>query len=231
MAFHMGLEIDLTVPIRLAKSIVDIKGDTGEPVFRKASSADILAWRETRRRVYENLMLAERDFVGKSMILSATVKAFQANEIRVEDWKMVDHEFVGRLMASQVKEVKETIQRWMAGELWDRTPLHWIEGERPTYPELLQVSTDLSGALGRYCFAYGIKDKRERVIAAHFDDGRSETYGVAPNRWLLGITSSSKRPFSLKDTRTAIDLVCKQFATEVVGRPTVKREDEQAWLL
>lgn len=231
MAFHMGLEVDLTVPVRLAKSMVDIRDDTREPVFKKTSIVDILAWRETRRRVYENLMLAERDFVGKSMILSATVKAFKANEIRADDWKMVDHEFVGRLMASQVKEVRETIQRWLAGELWDRTPLYWIEGERPSYPELLQVSTDLSGALGRYCFAYGIKDKRERVIAAHFEDGRSETYGVASNWWLLGITSSSKRPFSLKDTRTAIDLVCNQFATEVAGRPTMKREDEQAWLL
>jgi hypothetical protein len=135
-------------------------------------------------------------------------------------------------MSSKVKEVKETIQRWIAGELWDRTPLYWIEGERPSYPELLQISTDLSGALDRYCFAYGIKDKRERVITAHFDDGRSETYGVASNRWLLGITSSSKRPFSLKDTRTALDLICQQFTTEVVGRSTVTREEnEQAWLL
>jgi uncharacterized protein len=232
MAFHMGLAIDLAAPVRLAKSMVDIRGDAREPVFKKDSGVDIRAWRETRRRVYENLMLAERDFVGKSMILSATVKAFQADEIRVDDWKMVDHEFIGRLMSSKVKEVRETIQRWIVGELWDRTPLYWIEGERPSYPELLQISTDLSGALDRYCFAYGIKDKRERVITAHFDDGRSDTYGVVSNRWLLGITSSSKRPFSRQDTRTALDLVCQQFTTEVVGRSTVTREeDEQAWLL
>lgn len=227
MAFHMGLDVDRAAPLRLAKAIVGTKDHTREPIFRSESEADIQSWRITRRRVYEHLMLAERDFVGKVMILSCTVNAFQAGEIVIEDWKMVDHEFIARLLGSHVKEVKDTIQRWLAGELWSCTPLFWMRGQRPSYPDLLKISEEISVHLNRYCFAYGIKDKRERMISAHFDDGRTESYGVDADCWLLGIGSPSRKPFSTKESRFMFDAVCKRFATEVIG----PSRGEQDWLL
>jgi HD superfamily phosphohydrolase len=232
MAFHMGLDVDRRVPSRLAKAIIGINDGTREPIFKSDSEADIQAWRMARRRVYEHLMLAERDFIGKVMILSSTVKAFQAGEIVVDDWKMVDHDFITRLLGSHVREVKDTTQSWLAGDLWSCTPLYWMKGQRPSYPALLEVSGEISTHLNRYCFAYGIKDKRERVISAHFDDGRNETYGNNAERWLLGIGSSNKRPFSTKDVRFMFDAACKSFETEVIGPSSgPEGKDDQAWLL
>jgi HD superfamily phosphohydrolase len=226
MAFHMGLDVDRDTPLLLAKAIVGTNEHTREPIFKGESEPDIQTWRTTRRQVYERLMLAERDFVGKIMILSTTVKAFQAGEIVIEDWKMVDHEFIARLLGSHVKDVKETMQKWLAGELWSCTPLFWMKGQRPSYPDLLRISAEISDALARYCFAYGIKDKRDRRISAHFDDGRMEVYGVNAERWLLGIGSSNRRPFSTKEFRFMFDAVCKSFATEVIG----PSRGEQDWL-
>jgi len=65
------------------------------------------------------------------------------------------------------------------------------------------------------------------MISAHFDDGRTETYGVNAERWLLGIGSSNKKPFSTKEFRFMFDAVCKNFATEVIG----PSRGEQDWLL
>jgi uncharacterized protein len=231
MAFHMGLTIDKGIPLRLAKSIIDVEPAAGEPVFRVGSESDILAWKETRRQVYDHLMLAERDFVGKIMMLSATVRAFQAHELVVEDWKMVDHDFLVRLLQSPTKDVRDTVQRWLAGELWACTPIYWMKGTRPSYPDLLRFSEDLSAQMDRYCFAYGIKEKRERVISAHFEDGRRETYGAKPDQWLFGVASAAKRPFSAKDLRAILDAACARFKTEVIHPAhRLKEKNEQAWL-
>ncbi|WP_316218967.1 MULTISPECIES: HD domain-containing protein [unclassified Bradyrhizobium] len=230
MAFHMGLEFDRGVPLRLAKSIIDVEPEAREPVFRAGSEGDIFAWREMRRRVYDHLMLAEHDFVGKIMILSATVRAFQARELYEEDWKMVDHEFLVRLVESPTKEVRDTAQRWLAGELWVCTPIYWMKGSRPSYPDLLKFSETLSAQMDRYCFAYGIKDKRERVISAHFEDGRRETFGSHSNRWLFGVASSMKKAFSSKETRVVMDAACEAFHTSIVQAAHRAQENEQACL-
>lgn len=230
MAFHMGLELDRGVPLRLAKSIIDVEPEAGEPVFRAESKDDILAWREVRRQVYDHLMLAERDFVGKIMILSATVKAFQARELFEEDWKIVDHDFLVRLVESRTKEVRDTAQRWLAGELWACTPIYWLRGSRPPYPDLLKFSDDLSAQMDRYCFAYGIKEKRERIISAHFDDGRRETFGSKPDQWLFGVASPTRKPFSAKEIRVVTDAACEAFRTSIIQPAHRKEENEQACL-
>jgi uncharacterized protein len=232
MAFHMGLAVDKEIPVRLAKSIIDVEQNTREPIFRTSSSGDIQAWRDIRRQVYDRLMLAERDFVGKVMILSAAVKAFQAKELQLEDWKIVDHSFIARMAESPTKDVRDTVQRWLAGELWVSTPLYWIQGLRPNYPDLLKFSERLSGETERYCFAYGIKDKRERVISAHFDDGRRETYGENSQQWLFGVGSSLKKAFSTREVRLLLDAACEDFGGRVIGLAGgLEGKDEQAWLL
>jgi HD superfamily phosphohydrolase len=89
MAFHMGLPIDREIPRRIAAAMVGLSDERGEPVLRASAQAEIHAWRETRRQVYEHLMLAEQDFIGKLMVLFATVRAYEQGEITPADWSLM----------------------------------------------------------------------------------------------------------------------------------------------
>jgi len=231
MAYHIGLRVDFAVPERLARSLVGVTDSWRQPIFRKEARQFILSWQEARRSVYEHLMLSERDFVGKLMLIFATVRAFEAGEIRTDDWRMFDQQFIGRLLDSAIKEVKETVERWMVGELWVSTPLIWLKGKRPDYPRLLEFSSSLSSALGRTCFAYGIQDKRERAISAHFDNGAAETFGKGSNQWLLGVGSSLRRPFTQRELKSLIENATSSFSTELVHDKTATDPSGQAWLL
>jgi hypothetical protein len=217
MAFHMGLPVDRESPLRLAKAMVGIAGDRGEPVFRANAERDILSWKAMRRDVYQNLMLAERDFIGKVMIISATVGAFRAGEIGEADWHLVDYQFITRLLGSAAPDVHDTAERWIAGELWDCTPLRWMSGERPDYSSLLGFSQRLSETLERPCFAYGIKDKRDRRLTITFDDGSRREYGEDAQQWLLGVGSSKKKAFTKNEIEKAFTLASITFSTEVVS--------------
>jgi hypothetical protein len=150
------------------------------------------------------------------MMLFATVRAYEAGEIKGVDWSLVDHEFLMRLLRSETKDIRDTVQRWIAGDLWGCTPLRWMTGDRPDYPRLLAFSRDLGEAFGRPCLAYGIRDKRERRLVITFDDGSRQVYGENARQWLLGI-GSRKRSFRAKEVEKAFDLACSTFATEVLG--------------
>ncbi len=215
MAFHMGLTVDKAVPVRLARGMVGVTQD-GEPIFRTGAEADIHAWRSTRRDVYQHLMLAERDFVGKLMMLSATVQAYEAGEITSEDWSLIDHAFIMRLLGSKTRVVCETAQRWIAGELWESVPLRWFDGKRPEFTELLAFSRRVSTALDRPCFAYGIKDKRERRVTMTFEDGSRRTAGEDMSRWLFGLGSPKREPFAAREIRVVLDMVRSEFGVETV---------------
>ena len=220
MAFHMGFPVDRATPRRLARAMIGITGEPGEPVFQVTAEADIDSWRQVRRAVYQNLMLAERDFVGKLMILYASVQAYEAGELKSSDWHLVDHDFIVRLLTSETKDVRETAQRWVTGELWDCTPLRWMNGDRPRYPELLKFSKELGEVLGRSCFSYGIKDKRDRRLITVFDDGSRREYGQNPQQWLLGIGSPKRMPFRLKEIERIFDLAHNFFNADVIGQAT-----------
>lgn len=219
MAFHMGLDVDRGVPRRLAKAMVALNPERGEPVFRRSTGTetDIQRWRSTRRSVYEHLMLSERDFTGKLMMLFATVRAYEADEITSSDWALVDHEFVVRLLGSKEPEVVDTVQRWIAGELWERTPLQWMSGDRPDYPSLLTFSRELTETLGRPCFAYAIKDKRDRRLSIAYDDGTRAHYGDTPKQWLLGVGGSRREAFNTADVRKILGRAQEAFHTQLIG--------------
>lgn len=217
MAFHMGLSVERELPSRLARAIVGVTDGHGEPVFQAHAENDILAWKDARRDVYQNLMLAERDFAGKVMMLSATVKAYELGEMGNTDWGLVDHEFLMRLLGSKTREVRETAERWVVGEPWDCTPLRWLSGERPRYPALLSFSHILTEALDRPCFAYGIKDKRDRKLTIAFDDGSRREYGQNASQWLLGVGSPKKRNFSRSEIDKVFNLACTTFFTGFVS--------------
>jgi HD superfamily phosphohydrolase len=216
MAYHLGLEVDRATPIRLAGAIVDCDRD-GAPIFLRKAEKDIQTWRSTRSAVYENLMLAPHDFVGKTMMLYATIRAFEDGEIKILDWSMTDFEYLHRLLSSDVSEAKDAAVRWIAGELWDFVPLQWMGGERPDYTKMRSFSIELSKRLGRTCFAYGIKDKRDRRLTVIFDDGSRQTFGSNPQQWVLGVGSPERRVFTAGQSETAFELAQTYFGTRIIG--------------
>lgn len=195
IAFHMGLEVNKSAPLELAKKMRGV-APCGSPVFAADALGQINEWVQLRRAVYTNLMLTQPDFAAKLMVLSATVAAMKAGEFDERDWSMTDGDFVHRLSQSKSRDVKETVDRWITGELWDMAPLTWMSGSAPSYPEVLKFSDHLSQTLGRRCFAYRIKDKRERELKVFLEDGQQHLLGHEQSVWLLGVGSPMRRAFS-----------------------------------
>ena len=216
MAYHLGLPIDREVPLRLAKAIVDY-GQEGIPIFRHNAEEDIKTWRAMRSSVYDYLMLAKRDFSGKAMMLYAIVRAFQKGEIRIVDWSLTDFDLIHKLLSSGVKETKDTAERWIAGEPWDITALNWMDGERPGYEDMLSFSHKLTDRIQRECFAYGIKDKRDRLLHIHFDDDSKLPLGENPRQWVLGVGSPERRAFTATETSKVFEFARSHFQTKIVG--------------
>jgi hypothetical protein len=101
-----------------------------------------------------------------------------------------------------------------------------MEGDRPDYSALRDFSTSVTEALGRPCFAYAIKDKRERRLAIQYDDGTHRTYGHESKQWLLGVGSSRKERFTAAQIRQVFEMAADTFGTHVLparGSLTSKR--------
>ena len=218
MALHMGLPAARECPVSLARSMVGTHEASGGPIFSASANDDLAQWVSTRHMIYERLMLADDDFVGKLMLLYATVGAIEADEIRAEDWYLTDGQLLRRLRKSNLKHVREAATRWLVGEPWHKTPLYWMRGSRPDFPRLLEFSKTISEALSRNVFVYGIKDKRHREVDVHYDDGTSTRLGHASCQWLLGAGASERRPIKPADVRSLLTLAEKAFESEVISR-------------
>ena len=218
MAFHMGLPVALDSPVSLARSMVGTHEASGAPIFLASANNDLAQWVSMRHVVYEHLMLAHDDFVGKLMLLYATVGAIEADEIRAEDWYLTDGQLLRRLRKSRLKHVSEAATRWLVGEPWHKTPLYWMRGSRPDFPRLLEFSRAISEALSRNVFVYGIKDKRYRKVDVHYDDGTSESLGHNSCQWLLGAGASERRPIKPAEVRSLLNLAEQTFDSEVISR-------------
>ena len=217
MAFHMGLPVDRDWPVYVARSIVGTTTDTGAPVFRRTARQALSEWVLTRERVYERLMLADDDFVGKLMLLYSTIGAIELDEIQSVDWNLTDSQLLHRLQTSTDTRIRETVTRWLVGEPWHKTPLYWMKGLRPAFPDLLQFSRALSKELSRNCFVYGIKDKRHRALTVHYDNGDTEQMGQNSIQWLLGAGAAERRPFKATELRSFLELAEATFKTEVIS--------------
>ena len=236
MAVHMGLAADRESPVRLAEAIVDTSGPNGRPVFRRSAAADINRWVSLRKTVYRRLMLANSDFAGKLMILYAAVTSLESGELTKSDWSLIDQEFLSRLVHSREKAVRDTATRWLAGEVWNTTPLYWMAGPCPDYSSVLRYSKKLSLELSRHCFAYAIRDKRNRLLEIAFEDGTSETFGEDSSQWLLGVGSPVRRRFTAAETKQVIDMAESHFASRLRSsamEPSTTEDDggNQGWLL
>ena len=231
MAFHMGLKVDRELPVRLVGAITSV--EQGRVVFATSASPDIETWVLLRREVYTNLMPAQPDFSYKTMIVAATAFAIEVGDISVGDWHLTDQEYLCRLEQSQSEAVRELIGRWTAGEAWDCTPLWWLGGKRPNYSELRQFSREISEVTGRPCFAYGIKDKRERILSFLFQGGETRHFGVEPNSWLFGVTSSKRAGFSRNELELIVGSAEARFGSKRGSRRVANAtiEDQEPTLL
>lgn len=215
IAFHMGLAIDKEAPARLSRGLLGAT-DSGSPIFARDVRSDLLRWVELRRDVYAHLMLAQPDFTIKLMLLYATVQAMRAGEFIDKDWSMTDVDFVSRLLHSQVKETRDTTNRWMAGEFWEMAPLLWLSGPAPEYSRVATFSEELAKEIKRPVFAYRIKDKRERRLSIEFDDGVSEVFGSNSKKWLLGVGSPTKRAFTKTELLAIHGFASTYFQAQVL---------------
>jgi uncharacterized protein len=217
IAHHMGLEGRRDLPERIAACIVGMTSD-GIPVFADQTVQLVEEWLECRRAVYGRLMLSEVDFTGKVMLLYASVNAFERNYLSQQDWKMYDSEFLSRLISPTVdKDISETVKRWLLGDLWDIGPLLWMEGSLPGYSMVHRYSAILSEELGKTCFAYRIKDKRNRLLKLRLESRHEVPIGEEPKRWLLGFGSPKK--LSIQDIRAASELASRFFKLEHLPLP------------
>lgn len=234
MAYHLGLVRDGGIAERLAKGIVGADVASGAPIFSDAVVPDIEAWLVTRRSVYDLLMLSERDFAGKLMLIYATVAAFEAGQLTEQDWAMVDAQFFEALRTSQVAPAaREAATRWYVGELWDMAPLSWFSGNRPSYPMLKEYSDLLSDRLGRPFFAYAIKDKRDRRLTLRIENLGVRTFGADSDQWLLGFGSPTRQSISRKVTEQAWSLAESFFLSRRLGDASSigEKTEEPAWLI
>ena len=210
IAFHMGLPVDRALPIRIVQSISGM-AESGDILFSGSAVPDIKNWLELREVVYDHLMLSEADFSGKLMLLYSTVKAFEVGKFTLEDWKLTDIDYLGRLLSTGEKAIKETIQRWLLGEIWDLSPFLWLDGSLPSFSTLREFSMQVSRIIGREYFAYRIKDKRKRSVKIGLRYEGVVEFGEDPKRWLLGGGSPIRRAFTSGEAATIAGLSADFF--------------------
>lgn len=230
VAYHIGLPFAKDLPLSLARSVVGIS-ESGSPIFRANAEILVHEWLELRSAVYQRLMPAQPDFAAKAMLLYCTMVACKEGEILAQDWNLTDFDFISRLKNSRHEECRITLERWQVGEFWNTSNLVWLAGGRPSYLELARFSTHLEQALGRQCFAYGIKDKRVRECRVQWDDGRDTVIGRKPCAWLLGVASSARRSFSQSDQRRLVSEAEAFFSSQLISDDGPQAPSDQLSLL
>ncbi len=197
-AFHIGLPIDPQLPVTIAAAMTGL-GDDG-PLFAPEALPSIEEWLTLREDLYTHLMLAPADFAGKVMLVYAMVTAQQTGQLTSSDWQLTDFQLMTQLLGCR-DPVASTVKRWLLGDLWDLSNLTWHAGPPPDLPSMKAFSSHLTTVLGRDVFAYRIKDKRHRSVAITLQGARNVSLGSKSKRWLLGVGSLKKAPFTVQDNR------------------------------
>lgn len=218
IAYHMGLDVDRLLPLRVAQGMDNSQADN-KVIFHASASELLKKWLAVRRRVYSLLMPSRLDFAAKSMLISAAVSAYKCGVISKTDWSLTDMTFIQRLLSSDNKRIRDTVQRWMAGELWDLSDIFWLRGAPPKFKDLLSFCDAASGELGRECFAYRIKDKRNRELNVTLSDGETLRLGSAPDKWLIGVVSPKRKEFTVKENGALKNLAAEYFESSLIEEP------------
>jgi HD superfamily phosphohydrolase len=219
IAFHMGLPVDRELPVGIAAEITGID-ETGRPIFSEKSIVLIKKWLALRWSVYEHLMLSRDDFIGKVMLIYATVLAYTRGELGLPEhaWTLSDRQLIDHLLQSKNREISRTVRAWLVHDLWPLADLVWMRGEPPSFSSTYSFADVATKAMGRPCFAYRIRDKRVRALKFQIESGEVIELGHAPNQWLLGIASSKRQDFSVAGNRHIRQLACDFFGTDCIGK-------------
>ncbi len=220
IAFHMGLDVDKGLPIRIAAGIVGSNEEEGRLIFSSDTIALIKKWLELRRIVYSRLMLSRDDFAGKTMLIYATIKAFTREELGlpIYAWTLTDRELLQSLLQSKDKDVVRTVKSWLLGDLWPISDLIWMAGEAPKYSTINDFNSFASDALRRPCFAYSITDKRTRLLEFRVESGELIQLGGHPTGWVLGVASRKRKEFSIAENRRLQQVASEYFDTRFLGK-------------
>jgi uncharacterized protein len=213
-AFHMGLEVDRRLPLRLAACFENV--DQAGVVFADECVSLIREWLDLRERVYSRFMLSVPDFSGKLMLLSSIIEGLKARVITEADWSMTDGRLTEVLLNCKQQEITEPLRRWLIADLWDISDLTWFEGKAPSLSALNSFADELSSALSRRCFVYRIKDKRKREIHLRLSSMEEICLGEEPLLWLLGVGSSKKQIFTAKDNHLIVTSAQRYFNAQAV---------------
>ena len=222
IAFHMGLRPDIALPQRLCTKMVGLAPD-GTLLFDSSAVEDVRSWSALRHLVYDRLMPSPLDFVGKIMLLFCTVRAFRASLLDTTiSWKLTDEEFIAILRHSDDESIRETAERWLLGDTWDLSELIWLEDAAPNLARVAEFSDHLSEVLGRQCFSYRIKDKRDRKIELRLTSGESAIVGTNSSKWILGVASPLKKAFTAEENRKIAKAAQDIFETSRLPRQSAE---------
>jgi HD superfamily phosphohydrolase len=198
LAFHMGLANPGSTPLELAKSmsIVD-----GELIIHGDARPLVQHWYETRKRLYQVLLLNPDEFAGKVMLEEAATIAMQRSKYEFH-WQDVDFAVIEKLYKA-CDETKNIITRLMLGDLYGcaciltvpEPQLHnrLVDNPENRHEVESAISKDLRDKhkslrtanviiqtisdIGRTC----------RQVAYRTPKGLGQTVGVSTNRTILGV--------------------------------------------
>lgn len=108
-AFHIGLSLDKSLPLNLAKAL-KYNGQLSVPsewliYFEQ--------WFEVRKQLYKYLLENEGEFVAKALLERAFIECFKENLISEYDWVLTDAEIIKYIITEGNEIAKKCIQRLM----------------------------------------------------------------------------------------------------------------------
>lgn len=226
IAFHMGLEVDRSLPVQIASRIVG-SDEVGGLSFSSGSVELLKQWLELRRKVYSRLMLSRDDFAGKVMLIYAIVTSYTRGYLGPHRyvWTLTDRELLHGLLQCNDEDVVRTVQSWLVHELWPVSDLLWMSGRAPDYASVYRFTEIATAVVGRPCFGYAISDKRTRLLEVRLQSGELVHLGADPNRWVLGVASRKRENFNVEENRLLQQAACEFFNTKCLGKasePTVE---------
>lgn len=220
----MGLNVKRDLGEKIATCIIDYD-KSNNLIFHHEVLPLLEDWVQLRREVYQHLMLSPSDFVGKIMIIFATYRAFEEQSIDVTTkWKSNDIGFFQTLLKNDVRDVKETIERWMLGDFWDASELWWMEGDPPSFRVMKSLGDHVSKTMDRTFLAYRISDKRNRLHNIKLNDGSTAQLGSKQSEWLLGFASSKRGPLSAEVNRQLFSTAAKYLNVQPRNHALVNTE-------
>lgn len=129
-AYHIGLQIDKSIPLKLASSFI-FKGN-GTIEFKYENRYLIKKWLEVRNNLYTHLLLNTLDLNRERMLKYAITKAVDLEIMKKTDWLWTDNELLSRLTdperikLEKYEDIPEIINRVRLGIFFLEIGLYWI---------------------------------------------------------------------------------------------------------